>query len=149
MHGNGLPTRPGGSNVLPPIPAAAPPAAPPAPVGMAAPAPAPGAPAPLRRAKVESASSAAGTAQLDESRADAAAFTPPLQAAAEQQSAEVSVPAAVAQVVDTWQRIVLLPGIELHIAVNENRRFNRIVARLLEAAHRILAEEPEKAEDKL
>lgn len=129
----------------PPAPAAAPP---PTLAGRPAPAPAPGAAAPLRRAKLDSASSTAGTAR-EESQAAAAAFMPPAQAAAEQPSASASAPAASAQAVDTWQRIVLLPGIELHIAVNENRRFNRIVARLIEAAHRILAEEPEKAEDNL
>ncbi|MDQ2808370.1 MAG: hypothetical protein M3Z04_15865, partial [Chloroflexota bacterium] len=120
--------------------------------GMPAPAPAPSPAILARRAKMSTPPSAAAggaTGQLDASQADAAAFKPLVQAEAEQPSASTPAPATGAQAVDTWQRIVLLPGMELHIAVNRNRRFNRIVARLLEAAHRILAEEPEKAEDNL
>jgi hypothetical protein len=44
----------------------------------------------------------------------------------------------------TWQRIALAPGIELHVAAPADARQNHIVARLIRAAGRILAEPPEK-----
>jgi DNA-binding transcriptional MerR regulator len=46
---------------------------------------------------------------------------------------------------DTWQRISLAPGIELHYTVSDDARFNAIVERLVEAAVHILEELPEKA----
>ncbi len=104
---------------------------------------------PLRRAKMGSAAGSVvdSWAQPDASKADAATASLHGAAAAEPQAEIAPSQAAGAAVGDAWRRIVLLPGIELHIAVHEDRRFNRIVARLLDAAHRILAEEPEKAED--
>ena len=141
-----------------PMPPAPPAATAPPPTPAAMPTPALSAPAseaaiPARRARVDTppGSIADEGAQPDASRAATAAFaTVRAQEAAAAPQAEIApAPAAGANDTETWQRIVLWPGIELHIAVHEDRRFNRIVARLLEAAHRILAEEPEKAEDTL
>jgi DNA-binding transcriptional MerR regulator len=46
---------------------------------------------------------------------------------------------------DTWQRISLAPGIELHYTVSDDARFNKIVERLVEAAVHLLEALPEKA----
>ena len=139
---------------MPPAPPAAT-APPPAPAAMPIPAlsaPASEAAIPARWARGDTppGSVADEGAQPAASRAATAFTAVHAEAAAAAQQAEIApVPAAAANDAETWRRIVLWPGIELHIAVHEDRRFNRIVARLLEAAHRILAEEPEKAEDTL
>jgi DNA-binding transcriptional MerR regulator len=45
-----------------------------------------------------------------------------------------------------WQRVQLGEGIELHYPASDDARFNEMVARLVEAAHRILDEGPGNGE---
>ncbi|HUS13913.1 MAG TPA: MerR family transcriptional regulator [Chloroflexia bacterium] len=133
----------------PPVPRI-PPAAQPATASMPPPAAPPVPPSAARRERSGPSPQEGATRgrQLDQP-SDAAVGLPVSRAAAMQQGIGAQPPVGAEPVVDTWQRIVLLPGVELHIAVREDRRFNRIVGRLLDAAHRILAEEPEKAEENL
>jgi hypothetical protein len=44
---------------------------------------------------------------------------------------------------ETWRRIVITPGIELHILVRPEGRWNHIVTRIVESARHILADTPE------
>jgi DNA-binding transcriptional MerR regulator len=44
---------------------------------------------------------------------------------------------------ETWRRIVITPGIELHILARPEGRWNHIVTRIVDAARHILADTPE------
>ena len=116
---------------------------PPAPAIAAVPAPAPMS-APLRRS-FEQAPRGPQPALAEEAYPPASRGLPAYsQEGDDANLADASTAQPVAGQETTWRRVALAPGIELHFQQTNDARINETVARLLEAAARVLEKLPER-----